>query len=150
MLPDGPNPKPLRRRARARTVAMKRLSKAELKIGALLYPERGYWRPRDRADCDQVPRPCPYVGCRHNLFLDINATGGIKLNRPDGEPWDGPNCALDLADERGRTTEAVGAAMNLTRERVRQIELRALERLREALGAPAVQTLTRRHGLRAG
>ncbi len=41
-------------------------------------------------------------------------------------------CALDVADRGGTTLEDVGAIMNLTRERIRQVEVRALAKL-EAL-----------------
>src|ERR1035438_5017031 len=41
-------------------------------------------------------------------------------------------CALDVADRRGTTLEEVGAIMNLTRERIRQVEVKGLAKL-EAL-----------------
>ena len=47
------NPKPLVR-VRAKTIAMKRLTKEEIRIGKLLFPERGYWRPKTRGDCANV------------------------------------------------------------------------------------------------
>lgn len=80
------------------------------------------WRPETRADCDMVPRPCPFVGCRHNLFLDISErTGSIKLNFPHLEPHEMQySCALDVADMGGITLHVVGELMNVSRERVRQ------------------------------
>jgi len=39
-------------------------------------------------------------------------------------------CALDIADAGASSQEEVGALMNLTRERIRQIELSALTKLR--------------------
>ena len=39
-------------------------------------------------------------------------------------------CALDVADRQGITLEEVGVIMNLTRERVRQLEMRGLSKLR--------------------
>jgi DNA-directed RNA polymerase sigma subunit (sigma70/sigma32) len=39
-------------------------------------------------------------------------------------------CALDIADAGSSSQEEVGALMNLTRERIRQIELSALTKLR--------------------
>lgn len=88
-------------------------------------------RPKLRADCVDGPRPCPWVGCRHHLFLDVRETGSIKFNFPDVavEDMTRPTCSLDLADEGGLSLEAVGSAMNLTRERARQIEVRTLRRL---------------------
>ena len=39
--------------------------------------------------------------------------------------------ALDLSEKGGMTLEDVGHIMNLTRERVRQVEVAGLEKLRE-------------------
>ena len=38
-----------KRDIRARTISVKRMTKRELEIGRLLYPETDYWRPRTRA-----------------------------------------------------------------------------------------------------
>ena len=119
---------------RARTISVKRMTKRELEIGRLLYPETGYYKPRTRAECVDGPRPCPFVSCKHHLYIDVSPrTGAIKLNFPDLEVWDmGESCALDVADRGGTTLEDVGAIMNLTRERIRQVEVKALAKL-EAL-----------------
>ena len=97
----------------------------------MLYPETDYYKPRTRAECVDGPRPCPYVSCKHHLFLDVSArTGAIKLNFPDLEVPDmNESCALDVADRGGTTLEDVGAIMNLTRERIRQVEVKALAKL---------------------
>jgi len=89
-------------------------------------------RPRSRADCAQAARPCMFVSCKHHLYLDVNpATGSIKLNFPDKEIWElEETCALDVADRGGITLEEVGGIMNLTRERIRQVETRGLQKLR--------------------
>jgi hypothetical protein len=123
-----------KRDVRARTISVKRMTKRELEIGRLLFPETDYWRPRNRAECAEGPRPCPFVSCKHHLFIDVSPrTGAIKLNFPDLEVWDlGESCALDVADKHGTTLEDVGAIMNLTRERIRQVEVKALAKL-EAL-----------------
>ena len=123
-----------KREVRARTISVKRMTKRELEIGRMLYPETDYYKPRTRAECVDGPRPCPYVSCTHHLFLDVSArTGAIKLNFPDLEVWDmNETCALDVADRGGTTLEDVGAIMNLTRERIRQVEVKALAKL-EAL-----------------
>lgn len=123
-----------KREVRARTISVKRMTKRELEIGRLLYPETDYWKPRTREECVEGPRPCPFVSCKHHLFIDVSArTGAIKLNFPDLEVWDlGESCALDVADRGGTTLEDVGAIMNLTRERIRQVEVKALAKL-EAL-----------------
>jgi hypothetical protein len=123
-----------KREIRARTISVKRMTKRELEIGRMLYPETDYWKPRMRAECLEGARPCPYVSCQHHLYLDVSArTGAIKLNFPDLEVWEmNETCALDVADRGGTTLEDVGAIMNLTRERIRQVEVKALAKL-EAL-----------------
>lgn len=123
-----------KREVRARTISVKRMTKRELEFGRLLYPETDYWKPSTRAECAEGPRPCPFVSCKHHLYIDVSArTGAIKLNFPDLEVWEmGESCALDVADRGGTTLEDVGAIMNLTRERIRQVEVKALAKL-EAL-----------------
>jgi hypothetical protein len=123
-----------KRAVRARTISVKRMTKRELEIGRLLYPEDDYWKPVAREECAEGPRPCPFVSCKYHLFIDVSPrTGAIKLNFPDLEVWDmGESCALDVADRGGTTLEDVGAIMNLTRERIRQVEVKALAKL-EAL-----------------
>ncbi|MFO0693558.1 MAG: sigma factor-like helix-turn-helix DNA-binding protein [Polyangiales bacterium] len=120
-----------RSRSRARTISIRRLSKSELNRGRLLYPETDYWRPRTRAECKDMERPCPFVSCKYHLFIDVHPVrGSIKLNFPDIEVWEmTETCALDVADRGGITLEEVGEIMNLTRERVRQVETAGLARL---------------------
>jgi len=91
-----------------------------------------YERPQTRADCINAARPCLYVACKHHLYLDVNPeTGSIKINFPDREPWElEDTCALDVAEKGGVTLEEVGEILNLTRERVRQVEVVGLEKLR--------------------
>jgi hypothetical protein len=121
-----------KRAIRARTISVKRMTKRELELGRLLYPDdEGVERPVTRADCAGGARPCPFVSCKHHLFLDVSArTGAIKLNFPDLEVWEmSETCALDIADRGGTTLEEVGAIMNLTRERIRQVEVKGLAKL---------------------
>jgi len=122
------------RTVRARTISTKRMTRRELELGRLLYPpdeEPALERPKTRADCKGGVRPCPFVSCKHHLYLDVSAkTGAIKLNFPDLEPWQlEESCALDVADRDGTTLENVGRIMNLTRERIRQVEVKALAKL---------------------
>jgi len=95
--------------------------------------ELDHWRPATRADCLRLPRPCPYVGCRYHLFLDVHPrTGSIKLNRGDQEVWECDDlCLLDLIDEyKTLTLDQIGHLMNITRERVRQLEESGLKKLK--------------------
>lgn len=91
-------------------------------------------RPVVRGDCEDGERPCPWVSCKHHLYLDVSPdTGAIKINYPDKEPHEIDNsCALDVAGRGGMTLAEVGEIMNLTRERIRQVEVRGLLRLRMA------------------
>jgi hypothetical protein len=120
-----------KREIRARTISVKRMTKRELEIGRLLYPEHDYEKPKTRSECVEGIRPCPFVSCKHHLYLDVSSrTGAIKLNFPDLEVWEmTETCALDIADRGGTTLEEVGAIMNLTRERIRQVEVKALAKL---------------------
>lgn len=127
-----------RTRPRSKTIAMKRLTREELRIGALLYPPVDLKRPETRDECRVEQRPCPWVACKHHLYLDVNPeTGSIKLNFPDLEPWElQETCALDVAERGGITLEEVGEIMNLTRERIRQVEVRGLRKIRSASPSP--------------
>lgn len=129
----GERPRGVRARAvRPRTISQRMISRRDLERGRVLYPDRGEPRPRTRGDCAGGIRPCPYVACKWNLYLDVGRSGSIKLNFPDLEPEQlGETCALDVADRGGLPLEQVGDLMNMTRERVRQIEEMALMRLKE-------------------
>jgi len=130
-----------RTRPRSKTIAMKRLTREELRVGAAMYPPVDIARPTHRAECMEEMRPCPWVACKHHLYLDINPeTGSIKINFPDLEPWELQNtCALDVAERGGITLEEVGEIMNLTRERIRQVEVRGLLKLK--MGSPSPDEL---------
>lgn len=107
------------------------------------------WRPRTRADCADVLRPCPYVGCQYHLALDVGLDGKLAF-RPIRDPETGEiigtteeawrmdpewSCALDVAD-RGpggdnlELLHRIGTALGMTRERVRQIVDEAGSKLR--------------------
>ncbi len=123
------------KRRRARTMSRKQMAREHRKMRARgeILEAVDYWRPKSRTECLEMERPCLYVSCRHHLYLDVNPeTGSVKLNFPDKEPWElEETCALDVADRGGITLEEVGAIMNLTRERIRQVEVRGLEKLKE-------------------
>ena len=98
--------------------------------------------PLTRGECEGGPRPCPCVSCKYHLAFDIHPrTGSIKLNFPDLEVWEmRETCALDVAERiycRGTdaTLEEIGELLNITRERVRQLELGALRKLRRNAAA---------------
>jgi hypothetical protein len=93
-------------------------------------------RPTRRSECPPT-RPCPFVGCRYHMFLDITPKGSIKFNFHEIEPWEMHNsCALDVVDKfpEGLSLKEIGGLLNVTRERVRQIETTAVARLSELHG----------------
>jgi hypothetical protein len=122
------------REVRSRTINLARESKRERQLLQVLYPDTDHWRPQTRGDCVDGIRPCPYVGCKFNLYLDVTPeTGVIKLNFPDLDPDElGESCALDVAEDGGRELLPIARALNVTRERVRQIEVRALAKGRNS------------------
>lgn len=116
-----------------------------------LDPEKGkpaprVARPKTREDClaggHNEVRPCPFVSCRHHLALEVDEDeGDISFAFPGKQPWElAETCALDVAERGGATLEVVSDMFDLTRERIRQIEGKALTRLqhvsRSALLAP--------------
>ncbi len=120
-------------RTRSQTLSCKQMSREHRKMrsrGELLHIIDSS-RPRTRNQCQNMPRPCLYVSCRHHLYLDINVdTGSVKYNFPNKEVWElEETCALDVAERGGATLEEIGDIMNLTRERVRQLETDGLKNL---------------------
>ncbi len=103
------------------------------KPGPVHYP-LNVIRPLRRADCEGGVRPCPWVSCRHHLYLDVVRNGSMKLNFPHLEPWElEETCSLDVAAWGSKNLEEVGDLMNITRERTRQIEAMSLRELQRAL-----------------
>lgn len=125
---------------RSKTISLKKLSR----INALTEEEDDddddddeilskTHRPRTRGDCKNTPRPCPWAGCKYHLYLDVSPkTGSIKLNFPNlKDPSEMPadrSCVLDVADKGDITLEDAGKIMNMTRERIRQMEANAIKR----------------------
>lgn len=141
-VPEAPQTEPARGK-RSKTESMQRVSKRQL----ALWQERSAGdeelfvdRPLTRGDCVDGVRPCPYVSCKHHLYLDVNPiTGSVTLNFPNQEPDElEHSCALDIADNGGGTLEMVGGVFNLTRERIRQIEGKILVKLKKSKSIRAV------------
>jgi hypothetical protein len=93
------------------------------------YPET-FERPQTRADCVDGRRPCPFVGCRHHLFLEVQERSGNLSYRYGHAELDelAHTCSLDLA-ETPHTLEEVGEILGVTRERVRQLQASALAKM---------------------
>lgn len=89
-------------------------------------------RPHTRADCERVPRPCPFVGCKYNTYLDLTPGGRIRRNwkcEPECVPPE-CSCVLDVAERGAHVYSYIARCMNCTRQRVQQIESSALAHAR--------------------
>jgi len=85
-------------------------------------------KPKNRLQCVNSERPCVFVSCRYNMFLDVT-NKRIKYYSQDPTEME-HSCALDLADEcGGMRLEEIAACLNLSRERVRQIQDNALRKI---------------------
>ncbi|MDQ1446781.1 MAG: hypothetical protein QOI20_3245 [Acidimicrobiaceae bacterium] len=121
-------------RPRHVTIAPARMTRAEARAAnaelAAELAEIDQLRPKTRAECRPGigVRPCPFVSCRFHLAIDVNPeTGSLTLNRPELEVWELPeSCALDVAERGEQTREVIGDILNVTRERLRQLEVEAL------------------------
>lgn len=99
-------------------------------------------RPRTRSECAEGPRPCPWISCRHHLYLDISEKGWLKLNKPHLEPHElTESCSLDVADRDGITLEALGELFNVSLEGARQIEADVILELRAKLGEESASVI---------
>lgn len=122
------------------TLTRRQLERDAKKLGP---KERGpEQRPRCRGDCVDGPRPCPHVGCRYHLALDVSAkTGSLHLIRPETPVEEmTASCALDVADDGPHTLEQVAGVFNVTRERGRQLETSAILNAEKAFAADEVRT----------
>lgn len=93
-------------------------------------------------------RPCPWVSCGYHLAWCASRHRPKLLTRwpdrliPCGMP---ATCALDEADDgQGRTLVHVARLLRVTREKVRQVELRALRKLYERRGVALLFAMLRR------
>jgi DNA-binding CsgD family transcriptional regulator len=118
-----------------RLLKMNRASERQKAAYAVLFHEKGYWRPTNRTQCValtvQTPRPCPYILCRYNLFGEVLTHGNYRLRLAGTDPTDPglPSCSLDVADRGRHTPKQLGVILNLTPKRVIDIIDTALAKL---------------------
>jgi hypothetical protein len=98
-------------------------------------------RPATRGDCSAARGglPCPWVSCSHHLAIVVTGSGTLQVLAPTSpdDPMEldleamAATCVLDVIDEHenGIGQEQAALALNLTRERVRQLEVSGLARL---------------------
>jgi hypothetical protein len=127
------------KKRRSKTISGRTLTQREVLEGKALQEWMDIRRPRTRGDCRDGLRPCPFVGCKYHLYLDVNPdTHSIKKNFPHKDVWElDDTCALDVAERGGLTLEEVGELLNLTRERIRQMEAVGVKRLSLNIGEPS-------------
>jgi hypothetical protein len=110
-----------------------RLRKTEnVKRKKYIFPKiKDYWRPKTRGDCKGIKRPCPYVGCRYNLFIEVNLSGNIRYNFPGKDPSEmSDSCVLDVVEKyEDQTLDFIADKIGVSHERVRQIEEKSLKKL---------------------
>ncbi len=88
-------------------------------------------RPTIRAQCPDV-RPCPFVGCRYHLYIDVDEDGQIKYNFPHMEPWElHHSCALDIAEKSSEMNSQIDIARitGISKNIIKKIEDSAIEKL---------------------
>jgi hypothetical protein len=122
------------RPGRTRTLQVDYLKKGLVIAGVDYSDEVGVEvvHPKKKEMCS-TERPCPYVSCRHHLGIEPVYVGCINLTFPDMQPWEIPEtCSIDVAMQGDKTLEEVGQLINITRERVRQLETSAIIKARRA------------------
>jgi hypothetical protein len=109
-------------------------------------------RPRTRGDCVDMPRPCPFISCRHHLAIEVNEdNGSLKALYPHLRIIEDPEgdglqrlqdsvgtCSLDIVD-RVSIAEGVGGIMRLRQvaisgEPIGQTDAMELEAVAEVFG----------------
>ena len=101
-------------------------------------------RPRRRASC--LPggwnsrRPCPFVGCRHHLYLDVNPdNGSVTVRFPQLYPWElEETCSLDVAERGGMGIRELAPLLAVSRQGVHVQVRRALGGARGNAGVRTV------------
>lgn len=116
--------------------ARKALSRAEQAFGKLIVDDPPWSMPANDQECAGVTRTqsCPFVRCRHHLAVEVNEIGSLKINFPGWEIDDlGETCSLRAARRGPQTVEWVAEHLNLSAERVRQIEREAWRQIRRLI-----------------
>lgn len=85
-------------------------------------------RPRTRGDCKDGERPCPFASCRYQMQADPVGSGRLWVHGREFFEME-ETCALDVADRGSHSLEQVSGMFGISRERIRQLEVRALTKL---------------------
>ncbi len=65
-------------------------------------PAAANTRPRSRAACSGVARPCPHIACRYHMLFESDPISGSLRMKPLAIRFDTNtcSCALDMAEMR--------------------------------------------------
>jgi hypothetical protein len=79
-------------------------------------------RPLRRSDCVDGPRPCPWVGCRYHLQLDLVAKHKTEevVENPSFE-WGQESCALDVAERGTLTSKEIAPLIGLSQSGCKEL-----------------------------
>jgi hypothetical protein len=93
------------------------------------------YRPKTRGECGQMARPCPFVGCRHHLGLEVIREGSIRFPVGTLEVWQlAETCSLDVADrDEELSSQQVAQLLGVSRQAVDVIERLATLKIRAAI-----------------
>lgn len=115
---------------RARTINVSKFTKRQRQAAH----SRSFWdvdvealRPKLRSECKDGPRPCPWIGCRFHMAINVDLErGSIKEIFPDFNILDDPSgdglvlleqqvgtCALDVFEKHDDGTGGVGGLIAL-------------------------------------
>lgn len=101
-------------------------------------------KPKTRGDCVDGYRPCPWVSCKYNLYVDVDYSGRLRLPFKDLEPDEietSTLCTLDYANS-GLSVSEISEVTGFHRNQIVPTEDRALRKLQrgrhlENFGAPS-------------
>ncbi len=123
----------------ASLIKVRKISPTERAIALRVFPGN-HKRPQKRSECVGGIRPCPYVGCRHHLYLEVTEPrkgqgggpgGDIRLNFPGLDPDElDESCSLDVVADRVEvTSDEAGDLLGITRQMAERIEHVAVNKL---------------------
>ena len=91
-------------------------------------------KPVTRQECKSSHRPCPWISCQFHMFWCVNQIDRILQYLPDHTIADialslSQTCVLDVTDTGEKTLEEIGDILQVSRERIRQIEEGAINKI---------------------
>jgi hypothetical protein len=110
-------------------------------------------KPRYRYECKDVPRPCPFVSCKFNNYLDVDKDGEVyHLPIAPEEMGETISCTLDAVGDSGEKggmyflEEEIANILHMKLVDVRNIVDIALRKLRHYRTAQPLEQIYREWG----